>query len=113
MGVEAVKYVFLIPLALLGSTAAFAQPSIQLGPGGVQIDPGGPRPGPREERIVRQEDGCQVTIIRRIDEYGRRTTRRVRECDEDEEEGAKPYRSRDSGAVRRERRPTPLVSGTG
>jgi len=85
MGVEAVKYVFLIPLALLGSTAAFAQPSIQLGPGGVQIDPGGPRPGPREERIVRQEDGCQVTIIRRIDEYGRRTTRRVRECDEDEE----------------------------
>ncbi|HEY0351128.1 MAG TPA: hypothetical protein VGC48_03350 [Gemmatimonadales bacterium] len=79
------KYAVVIPLALLGSTAAYAQPSIQLGPGEVQIDPGG-RPGPREERIVREEGGCRITIIRRIGETGRRTTRRIRECDEDDEE---------------------------
>ena len=79
------KYAVLIPLALLGSTAAYAQPSIQLGPGGVQIDPGG-RPAPREERVVREEGGCRTTIIRRMDEHGRRTTRRIRECDEDDEE---------------------------
>ena len=78
------KHAILIPLMLLGGTAAFAQPSIQIGPGGVQIDPGGRAP-PREERIVRQEGGCQVTIVRRIDAYGRRTTRRIRECDDDEE----------------------------
>ena len=48
------RYSVVIPLARLGSTVALAQPSIQLGPGGVQIDPGG-RPGPREERIVREE----------------------------------------------------------
>jgi len=83
--VKVMKYAVVIPLALLGSTVAFAQPSIQLGPGGVQIDPGG-RPGPREERIVRDEGPCRVTIIRRMDEYGRRTTRRIRECDEDDEE---------------------------
>src|SRR5215210_7549572 len=83
--VKAMKYGVLIPLALLGSTAALAQPSIQLGPGGAQIDPGG-RSGPREERIVREEGGCRITIIRRMDEYGRRTTRRIRECDEDDEE---------------------------
>jgi len=83
--VKAMKYALLIPLMLLGSTAVFAQPSIQLGPGGVQIDPGG-RPGPREERIVREEGGCRITIIRRMDEDGRRTTRRIRECDEDDEE---------------------------
>ena len=79
------KYAVVIPLMLLGSTAAFAQPSIQLGPGGVQIDPGG-RAGPREEQIVRDEGPCRVTIIRRMDEYGRRSTRRIRECDEDDEE---------------------------
>jgi len=79
------KYGVLIPLVLLGSTVALAQPSIQLGPGGVQIDPGG-GPSPREERIVREEGGCRITIIRRMDEYGRRTTRRIRECDEDDEE---------------------------
>jgi hypothetical protein len=76
--------IVLISLALLGGTAAFAQPSIQIGPGGVQVDPGGPRPAPREERIVRDEGVCRVTIVRRTDEYGRRTTRRIRECDEDE-----------------------------
>ena len=80
------KRAILISLALLGSTAAYAQPSIQIGPGGVQIDPGGPRAAPREERIVRDEGGCRVTIVRRIDEYGRRTTRRIRECDDDDDE---------------------------
>ena len=84
MEAKAMKYGVLIPLALLGSTAAFAQPSIQIGPGGVQIDPG-VRPSPREERIVRDEGACRVTVIRRIDEYGRRTSRRIRECDEDDE----------------------------
>jgi hypothetical protein len=77
------KYIALIPLALLGSTAAFAQPSIQIGPGGVQVDPG----GRREERIVREEGPCRITIIRRYDEAtGRRVVRRIRECDEDDEE---------------------------
>lgn len=78
------KYAVPFALALLGGTAAIAQPSIQIGPGGVQIDPGG-RPPAREERIVRDEGPCQVTIIRRIDEYGRRTTRRIRECDDEDE----------------------------
>jgi hypothetical protein len=76
------KYAALIPFLLLSSTSSFAQPSIQIGPGGVQIDPG----GPREERIVREEGDCRVTIIRRTDERGRRTVRRIRECDEDDEE---------------------------
>lgn len=76
------KLLILAPLALLGSTAAFAQPSIQIGPGGVRVSPGGE---PREERIVREEGGCRVTIIRRTDESGRRTTRRVRECDDDDD----------------------------
>ena len=79
------KRAILASLALLGGTAAYAQPSIQIGPGGVQIDPGGPRAAPREERIVRDEGPCRVTIVRRIDEYGRRITRRIRECDDDEE----------------------------
>jgi len=79
------KSAILTALALLGATAAYAQPSIELGPGGVQIHPGGPA-GPREERTVRDEGPCRVTIIRRIDEYGRRTTRRIRECDEDDDE---------------------------
>ncbi len=78
------RYVLAISLSLLGGTAAFAQPAIQIGPGGVRVDPG-LRPPPREERIVREEGGCQITIIRRTDEFGRRTTRRVRECDDDEE----------------------------
>jgi len=72
----------ILPLVLLGTTAAWAQPTIQFGPGGVQIDPGGRRE-PREERIVREEGGCRITIIRRTDENGRRTSRRVRECDEE------------------------------
>lgn len=76
------KYAVLIPLALLGSTAAFAQPSIQLGPGGVQINPG----GPREERTVREEDGCRITTIRRFDETGRRVVRRIRECDDEDDD---------------------------
>ena len=74
----------LVSLALLGGTAAFAQPSIQIGPGGVQIDPNGRRAAPREERIVREEGGCTITIVRRTDEFGRRTSRRIRECDDDE-----------------------------
>jgi len=75
------KRMVLIPLALLTSTAGFAQPSIQIGPGGVQIDPG----GPREERIVREEGACTITTIRRFDpETGRRTVRRIRECDDDD-----------------------------
>jgi len=80
------KPAILATLALLGATAVYAQPSIEIGPGGAQIHPGGPPAGPREERIVRDEGPCRVTIIRRIDEYGRRTTRRIRECDEDEDE---------------------------
>ena len=78
------KYATLIA-ALLVSTAAFAQPSFQIGPDGVEI---GPRRGwePREERIVRQEGGCRVTIIRRYDEYGRRTSRRIRECEDDDDD---------------------------
>jgi hypothetical protein len=79
------KTAVLASLALVSATAAYAQPSIEIGPGGVQINPGGPA-GPREERIVRDEGPCRVTIIRRIDEYGRRTTRRIRECDEDDDE---------------------------
>jgi hypothetical protein len=46
--------------------AVFAQPSIQIGPRGVEIDPGG-RSEPREERIVREEGGCRITIIRRTE----------------------------------------------
>lgn len=76
------KYVVLVPLALLGSTVAFAQPSIQIGPGGVQIGPG----EPREERFVREEGNCRITTIRRIDASGRRTVRRIRECDDDDED---------------------------
>lgn len=71
----------LIPLALLASTAAYAQPSIEIGPGGVRV---GPRAQPREERIVRDEGSCRVTIIRRVDEFGRRTSRRIRECDDED-----------------------------
>ena len=75
------KRMVLFPLALLGSTAAFAQPSIQIGPGGVRVDPG----GPREERIVREEGACTITTIRRFNpETGQRTIRRIRECDEDD-----------------------------
>ena len=77
-----VQRVGLIPLGLLASTAAFAQPSVQIGPRGVEVDPG----GAREERIVREEGRCRITIIRRTDETGRRITRRIRECDEDDEE---------------------------
>ena len=75
------KYALVIPFALLSATAAFAQPSLQIGPGGVRVAPG----GPREERIVREEGGCTITIIRRTDETGRRTVRRIRECDDDDE----------------------------
>lgn len=71
-----------LSVILLGSSAAWAQPSIQIGPGGVQIDPGGRRE-PREERTVREEGACRITTIRRFDEYGRRTLRRIRECDDD------------------------------
>ena len=74
-----------LPLALLASSAAMAQPAIEIGPGGVRVDPG-LRRAPTEERIVRDEGPCRITTIRRIDEFGRRTTRRVRECDEDEDE---------------------------
>ncbi len=75
------RHVVLTPLILLGSTAVFAQPSVEVGPGGVRVVPG----GPREERIVREEGACTVTIIRRFDpETGRRTVRRIRECDEDD-----------------------------
>lgn len=73
----------IIALPLLLSTAAAAQPSIEIGPGGVRV---GPRVEPREERVVREEGPCRVTIVRRFDEYGRRTTRRIRECDDDDED---------------------------
>jgi hypothetical protein len=79
---DLMKYAVLIPLGLLASTAAFAQPSVQIGPRGVEVDPGG---GP-EEQVIREEGGCRITIIRRTDETGRRITRRIRECDEDDEE---------------------------
>ena len=59
-----------------------AQPSIQIGPGGVRVA----LERPQEERIVREEGACTVTIIRRTDESGRRTTRRIRECDNDDDE---------------------------
>jgi hypothetical protein len=42
--------------------------------------------GAPEARIVREEGRCRITIIRRTDETGRRITRRIRECDEDDEE---------------------------
>jgi len=79
---DLMKYAVLIPLGLLASTAAFAQPSVQIGPRGVEVDPG---EGP-EEQVIREEGGCRITIIRRTDETGRRITRRIRECDEDDEE---------------------------
>ena len=79
------KYGLLMPFLLLASTGTYAQPSIQIGPGGIQHDPR-PRPELREERIVREEGGCRVTIIRGFDEAGRRTTRRVRECDDEDED---------------------------
>lgn len=76
------KRTIVICFATLGATAVYAQPSIQIGPGGVQVSPG----GPREERIVREEGGCRITTIRRFDEAtGRRTVRRIRECDDDED----------------------------
>ena len=77
------KYRLLMPFLLLASTVTYAQPSIQIGPGGIQHDP---RPELREERIVREEGGCRITIVRGFDEAGRRTTRRVRECDDEDEE---------------------------
>lgn len=82
MPVNPMKHAILFPLALVASTGAFAQPSIQVGPDGIRVDPG----EPREERIIREEGGCRITTIRRIDEAGRRTTRRIRECDEEEED---------------------------
>ena len=42
MGVEAVKYFFLIPLALLGSTAAFPSPPFNSAPAGCRLIPAGP-----------------------------------------------------------------------
>ena len=80
------KHALLMPLLLLATTASYAQPSIRVGPPGVEVDPGVPFE-PRGERIVRDEGGgCHVTIIRRFDEAGRHTTREIRECDDDEED---------------------------
>ncbi len=79
------KCATLIAAALLGSTAALAQPSIQIGPNGMQIGPGR-GVEPREEQIVREEGGCRVTIIRRYDEYGRRTSRRIRQCEDEDDD---------------------------
>ena len=79
------KYGLLMPFLLFASTGTYAQPSIQIGPGEVQHDPRR-RPELREERIFREEGGCRVTIIRGFNEAGRRTTRRVRECNDEDEE---------------------------
>jgi len=82
---DVMRYAVLIPLGLLASTAVFAQPSIQIGPREpreIEIDPA---EGP-EEQVIHEEGGCRITIVRRTDKMGRRITRRIRECDEDDEE---------------------------
>ena len=77
--------------AVLGATAASAQ-GVQIGPGGVRVDPGydgrdydrGDRRWDRERRWREGRRGggdCRTIIVKRNDEFGRRVTKRIERCD--------------------------------
>jgi opacity protein-like surface antigen len=79
----------LVATAALGTTAASAQ-GVQIGPGGVRVDPGYERrdydrgerrwDGERRWREGRR-GGCRTIIVKKADEFGRRVTKRIERCD--------------------------------
>jgi hypothetical protein len=86
----------LVAAAAVGATAASAQ-GIQVGPGGVRVDPGYDRRdydrrdydrgwdrdrGERRWREGRRGDGgCRTIIVKKEDQFGRRVTKRIERCD--------------------------------
>ena len=75
--------------AALDATAASAQ-GVQIGPGGVSVDPGydrrdydrGERRWDRERRWLEgRRGGCRTIIVKKDDEFGRRITKRIERCD--------------------------------
>lgn len=82
-------------VAVLLTTAGASAQSVQIGPGGVQIDPRTPaeraidrdirreqraREYRREVRRGYDEDDCRTTRITERDRFGRRVTRVVERC---------------------------------
>ena len=80
----------LVATAALGATAASAQ-GVQVGPGGVRVDPGYDRRdydrrdhdrGERRWREGRRGGGdCRTVIVKKEDQFGRRVTKRIERCD--------------------------------
>jgi hypothetical protein len=71
--------------AALDATAASAQ-GVQIGPGGVSVDPGYDRRdydrGERRWREGRRGGGdCRTIIVKKEDQFGRRITKRIERCD--------------------------------
>jgi hypothetical protein len=61
------------------SSTAWAQ-SVQIGPGGVRVDPDGGRRGRRHERWEGRRERCETVVERRRNRFGEMVTRRTRVC---------------------------------
>jgi len=83
----------LVATAAVGTTTASAQ-GVQIGPGGVRVDPGYERRGDdrgerrwdrergeRRWREGRHGGGCRTIIVKKEDQFGRRVTKRIERCD--------------------------------
>ena len=81
----------LVAASAVSATAASAQ-GIQVGPGGVRVDPGYDRRdydrgwdrdrGERRWREGRRGGGgCRTIIVKKEDQFGRRVTKRIERCD--------------------------------
>ena len=66
----------------LVSSTASAQPSIQVGPGGVRVDPDSDRyERRRDRRFERRGERCRTIVEQRRNRFGERVERRTRVCD--------------------------------
>jgi hypothetical protein len=64
------------------SSTASAQPSIQVGPGGVRVDPDSDRYERRRyRRWERRSERCRTIVEQRRNRFGERVERRTRVCD--------------------------------
>ena len=81
------KLVLICALAALGATSAIAQPSINIGPGGIGVDVDR-RDRDRDRRYREDRDvrttgstRCRTVIEQSTNRYGERVESRTRRCD--------------------------------
>ena len=82
VGAAAIALGFALSCTLFVSSPALAQPSIEVGPGGVRVGPDSDRYERRGRRWDRDRAGrCRTVEETRRNRFGERVTRTTRICD--------------------------------